>query len=112
MADQNIRNLATPQGHGASGQGKGGSLTRPKTSGDPNTQGGLGGRDRSTSGLRERDLSVDLPSASHPLGSGVGAGNVNAALNSKYRMDYQLLQDLQSKLREDTNENALNIQQR
>jgi hypothetical protein len=34
-ADPNIRNLATPQGHGA--VGKGGSLTRPRTSGDPNT---------------------------------------------------------------------------
>lgn len=44
------------------------------------------GRERSASGLR--DTSVDLPSASHHLGSGVGAGNVNAALNNKYRMDY------------------------
>ena len=85
---------------------------RPSTGGDPNMTGALGsvGRERSTSGLR--DTSVDLPSASQHLGSGVGAGNVNAALSSKYRMDYQLLQDLQNKLREDTTENAMNVQQR
>ena len=96
-----MRNSATPQGRG--------SLLRPQT-GDPNMTGGLGslGRDRSASGLR--DTSVEL--ASHQLGSGAGAGHVNQALNSKYRMDYQLLQDLQSKLRDDTNENAMNVQQR
>ena len=36
-AEPNIRNLATPVGHGAAGEGKGGTLTRPRTSGDPNT---------------------------------------------------------------------------
>jgi len=67
---------------------------RPRTSGDPNTAGGLGslGRERSASGLR--DVSVDIPSASQILGSGIGAGNVNEVMNNKYRMDYQLLQDL------------------
>jgi hypothetical protein len=60
---------------------------RPRTSGDPGP-GALAsiGRDRSASGLRE--LSLDGPSASHHLGSGMGAGNVNAALGNKYRMDY------------------------
>ena len=86
--------MATPQGHGSGGQGQHGSLMRPRTSGDPNMAGALGsiGRERSASGLR--DVSVDFPSASHQLGSGIGAGNVNQALSTKYRMDYQLLQDL------------------
>ena len=33
---------------------------------------------------RERDFS----SETHPLGSGAGAGNVNAAINNKSRMDF------------------------
>ena len=33
-------------------------------------------------------------------------------MNQKYRVDYQLLQDLQAKLRDDTAENAMNVQQR
>jgi hypothetical protein len=45
--------------------------------------------ERSASGLR--DLSIELKKDTFkPLGSGAGVGEVNAAINSKYQMDFKL----------------------
>ena len=63
------------------------SLTRPKTG---------GGIDQL------RDTSID--ESTHPLGSGAGLGNVNSVINGKYKMDFQLQQELYARLNEDTNE--------
>lgn len=77
-----------------------------------NTNTGSIQRDRSLTGL-PNDISIDFPAKNmQTLGSGAGAGNVNHTMNSKYRMDFQVLQDLQSKLQENTAENAMNVSQR
>lgn len=68
-------------------------------------------RERSASGLR--DLSIELKKENYkPLGSGSGVGNVNSEINKRYEMDYKLQQELYSKLNENTNANAINIEQR
>lgn len=61
-------------------------------------------RDRSASGMR--DLSTEMLR----LGSGVGAGNVNAALGQNRQLEMQT--DILQKMNDENNANAINQEQR